>query len=114
MKTTGIRRIAAQTSTLVLTMTMLGIASHTAIAAEGKTLYGQRLCITCHGPEGKAPIQSTYPKLAGQNKDYLLQQITDIQSGARNNGSTSVMKSLIKSVTAEEIDAIADYLSAIE
>ena len=41
MKTTGIRRIAAQTSTLVLTMTMLGIASHTAIAAEGKTLYGQ-------------------------------------------------------------------------
>ena len=51
-------------------------------AADGKKLFGQKLCITCHGPEGKAPIQSTYPKLAGQNKDYLVRQVTDIQSGA--------------------------------
>jgi cytochrome c len=47
--------------------------------------------------EGSAPIISTYPKLAGQNKDYLVQQFKDIQSGARDN--------------AADIDAIADYLS---
>ena len=111
---TIIRRITAAAPALAIAMTMLAITSHPANAANGKVLFGQRLCITCHGPEGKAPIQSAYPKLAGQNKDYLVQQITDIQSGARNNGLTQLMKSLVKDVTAEEIDAIADYLSAIE
>ncbi len=83
-------------------------------AADGQALYGQKLCITCHGPEGKAPIQSTYPKLAGQNKEYLVQQATDIQSGARNNGLTNVMKPIVANVTADEIEAIAEYLSSIQ
>ena len=114
MKVTIIRRVTAAAPALAYVITMLAITSHPAHAANGQALFGQRLCITCHGPEGKAPIQPTYPKLAGQNKDYLVQQITDIQSGARNNGLTQIMKPLIKNVTAEEIGAIAEYLSTIE
>lgn len=89
-------------------------ASQTTGAADGQALFGQRLCSTCHGPEGKTPIQSAYPKLAGQNKEYLVQQITDIQSGARNNGLTAVMKPIVEKVTAEEIEAIAKYLSGVQ
>jgi len=90
------------------------LLSQRVIAADGQALYGQKLCITCHGPEGKSPIQSTYPKLAGQNKEYLVQQVTDIQSGARNNGLTNVMKPIVANVTAEEIEAIAEYLSGVQ
>jgi cytochrome c len=61
--------------------------------------------------EGSAPIISTYPKLAGQNKDCLVQQFKDIQSGARDNAQTSAMKGIVQGVSAADIDAIADYLS---
>ncbi len=79
---------------------------------QGKELYSQRFCVGCHGPEGKSPVSPNYPILAGQKKDYLIQQFKDIQSGARNNGITSTMSALIQPVTAEEITAIASYLSA--
>ena len=81
---------------------------------DGASLFGKRLCITCHGAEGKSPIIGTYPKLAGQSKDYLVQQFTDIQSGARNNAQAAVMQGIVSPVTAEEIDTIATYLSQLE
>jgi len=78
----------------------------------GMELYSQRYCAGCHGPAGKSPVSPNYPILAGQKKDYLIQQFKDIQSGARNNGNTSTMSALVQNVTAEEIMSIASYLSA--
>ncbi len=98
----------------IFTTLLMMLFGQSVVAADGKALYGQRLCITCHGPDGKSPIQTTYPKLAGQNKEYLVQQITDIKSGARNNGLTNVMKPIVANVTDEEIDAIAEYLSGVQ
>ena len=79
---------------------------------QGMELYTERYCVGCHGPAGESPVSPNYPILAGQNKDYLIQQFKDIQSGARNNGITSTMRTLVQPVTAEEISAIASYLSA--
>jgi cytochrome c553 len=79
---------------------------------QGMELYTERYCVGCHGSAGKLPVSPNYPILAGQNKDYLIQQFKDIQSGARNNGITSTMSALVQPVTAEEISAIASYLSA--
>ena len=80
----------------------------------GQSLYSEKLCITCHGPEGKSPIDTNYPVLAGQNKEYLIQQIRNIKTGARNNGLTSVMNSVVQGVSDEEIESIAAYLSTVE
>ncbi|MDH3376946.1 MAG: c-type cytochrome [Gammaproteobacteria bacterium] len=88
---TIIRGITATAPALAFAMTMLVITSCPVNAADGQVLFGQRSCITCHGPEGNVPIRSAYPKLAGQSKDYLVQQTTDIQSGARNNGLTQAV-----------------------
>ncbi len=82
-----------------------------ALQSKGKELYSQRYCAGCHGPAGKSPVSPDYPLLAGQNRDYLLRQFKDIQSGARNNGITSTMSVLVQQVTEEEISAIAGYLS---
>ena len=97
---------------LIVALSAFGNVS-VATAADGKSLFEQRLCITCHGVGGAAPIISTYPRLAGQNKDYLVQQFKDIQSGARNNAQTSAMKGIVAGVSAEDIDAIAEYLSKL-
>jgi len=80
----------------------------------GAQLYQQRTCIACHGPDAKTPILPVYPKLAGQNPAYLLQQMHDIKSGARSNGNTPAMKGVMHLVTDEELKAIADWLGGLE
>jgi len=88
--------------------------SFNAAAADGEALYTQKMCQTCHGAEGKAPIMGAYPKINGQNKDYLVAQMKDIKSGARSNGMTAAMKAMVATVTDEEFEAIADYLSKVK
>ncbi|MFQ5661560.1 MAG: c-type cytochrome [Gammaproteobacteria bacterium] len=97
---------------ILRTCTIFLLGSLTAtLAADGKALYTQKLCVTCHGEAGNKPIMPQYPKLAGQNKEYMLQQIKDIKSGQRSNGMSAAMKALVANVGDEDIDAIADYLS---
>jgi cytochrome c len=90
--------------------------SGTAIAElDGEKLYKSPAkggCMACHGKDANTPILPTYPKLAGQNEAYLLQQLKDIQSGARNNGQTAAMKGIMHMVNDEEMAAIAKWLSS--
>ncbi|MEO2280325.1 c-type cytochrome [Pseudoalteromonas sp. YIC-468] len=83
-------------------------------AADGKALYTEKNCHTCHGADGKAPIMPLYPKLAGQNKDYMVAQMKDIKSGARSNGMSMAMKAMVANVSDEEFEAIAAYLAGVQ
>ena len=80
---------------------------------DGETQYTERGCVYCHGPAGKEPVLTEYPKLAGQNKEYLLQQMLDIKSMARDNGYTGMMQPAILSISDEEFAVIAAYLAAL-
>ena len=80
---------------------------------DGATLYKERTCIACHGPDAKTPILPMYPKLAGQNAEYALQQMKDIKSGARSNGNTPAMKGIMFLVNEEEMKVLADYISSL-
>ncbi|MFY8298438.1 c-type cytochrome [Pseudoalteromonas sp. SS15] len=88
--------------------------ANNAEAADGKALYTAKMCQTCHGAEGKAPIMDAYPKINGQNKTYLLNQMKDIKSGARANGMSMAMKAMVANVSDAELEAIADYLSKVK
>ena len=95
---------------------LLGLSSG-ASALDGGALYKDPKkggCTACHGKDAKTPIMPMYPKLAGQNEAYLVQQMKDIQSGARNNGQTAAMKGVMHMVNEEEIAAIAKYLSSLQ
>ena len=83
-------------------------------ALTGEELYKQRTCIACHGPDAKTPILPVYPKLAGQNPAYMLQQTLDIKSGARSNGNTAAMKGVMHLVTDEELKTITDWLGTLK
>ena len=89
------------------------LGSSVASAADGAALFKEKTCIACHGAEGKKPLLPVYPKLAGQNKDYMKQQMTDIKSGARANGQAAAMKGIMHLVSDEDIEALADYLSKL-
>ena len=88
-------------------------ASGMVVAADGAALYQSKTCWSCHGKDAKTPIMPVYPKLAGQNKDYALQQMKDIKSGARSNGQSAAMKGVMGLVSDEEMAAIAEYLSTL-
>ena len=70
---------------LVLTFTAFSSLAQDE-ALDGEALYTERGCIYCHGPAGREPALPDYPKLDGQNEDYLVQQMKDIKSRARDNG----------------------------
>ena len=80
---------------------------------DGATLYQQRTCIACHGPDAQTPILPEYPKLAGQNEAYLLRQMKDIKSLARNNGNTAAMAGVMHLVNEQEMEALAKYISGL-
>lgn len=90
------------------------IASQSAIAADGEKLYTEKLCMTCHGAEGKAPIMPLYPKVNGQSKEYTAAQIKMIKDGSRAGGLTAAMKAMVATLSDEEIDAISEYLATVE
>ena len=83
-------------------------------ALDGEALYKEKTCIACHGADAKTPILPNYPKLAGQNAAYLLQQAIDIKSGARDNANTPAMKGVMHLVSDEELKAIADWLASLK
>lgn len=112
------KKIGAALCELALCTSMAGAAALLMPAAalgagDGAELFNKKGCVACHGPEGNAPINPAFPKLGGQNKQYLIQQIGDIKSGARDNGQTAQMKGIAQNVSEDEIEAIADYLSSL-
>ncbi len=101
-------------SILAVLALFLVFAANPLEAAEGKMLFATKTCIACHGVDGKKPLLPAYPKLAGQNKDYLLQQMKDIKTGARANGNSAAMKGVMHLVNEAEMGDIAAYLSGLK
>jgi len=89
------------------------LTSAPTMALDGAELYKTKTCFSCHGQDAKTPILPTYPKIAGQNADYAVQQMKDIKSGARANGMSAAMKGVMHLVNDEEIKAIADWLATL-
>lgn len=87
--------------------------SGTLMAADGEALYKSKTCVACHGKDAKTPIMPNYPKIAGQNKEYALQQMKDIKSGARSNGLAAAMKGVMHLVSDEEMAALAEYVAGL-
>ena len=98
---------------LLAAMLSSAFALQVAVAQDGAALYAGKACIACHGADGNTPINDFTPKLAGQNKTYLVQQMKDIASGARSNGQTAQMKGIASALSDDEIEAISAYLSGL-
>lgn len=69
-------------------------------------------CRACHGAGGAAPIIGSYPKLNGQNKDYLVQSLKAYKGGQRSGGMAAVMVGQAQMLSDQEIDQLAEYYSA--
>jgi cytochrome c553 len=75
-------------------------------AARGATKA--TVCSACHGPNGNSTTPE-WPRLAGQNAVYIVEQLRLFRSGVRNN---PVMKPLASTLSDQDIDDIAVYYEA--
>lgn len=90
---------------------VLSIASAKDAALNGAQLFQAKGCVACHGADGRSPVVPNYPKVAGQNKGYLYNQLRDTKNGSRSNGQSAIMKGIMTNVSDEEMRAIADWLA---
>ncbi|PPT78820.1 cytochrome C biogenesis protein CcsA [Xanthomonas arboricola pv. populi] len=72
--------------------------------AKGKAT-GQS-CIDCHGADGNAPIDPSYPKLGGQYGDYLAHALQAYRSGDRQH---PLMTAQATALSDQDIADLAAY-----
>ena len=76
----------------------------------GKTL-AQQVCSICHGLDGNS-ISPKFPRLAGQQKQYLENQLKDFRARHRADPpGPEYMWGIARSLTDEQIAGLADYFS---
>lgn len=69
-------------------------------------------CVSCHGPAGSG-VGDAFPPLAGQPAAYLKAQLLAWQGGTRHNDPNDLMGHIAKSLTAEEVQSVAEYFAAL-
>jgi cytochrome c553 len=70
------------------------------------------VCSSCHGPGGRS-ISSTFPRLAGQQKDYLIAQLTAFRDHKRADPhAQTYMWGMAARLSDPTIAAVAAYYAA--
>ncbi|KGM51706.1 cytochrome C biogenesis protein CcsA [Lysobacter concretionis Ko07 = DSM 16239] len=77
--------------------------------ANAKGVATGQSCIDCHGAEGNAPIDPSYPILAGQYVDYLAYALESYRNGSRDHVMMSMQA---KDLTDQQIADLAAYFGS--
>ncbi|MCX7221077.1 MAG: c-type cytochrome [Burkholderiales bacterium] len=98
---------------------LLSVSSCAAIAGgnieAGKLAAEKFNCASCHGANYSTPIDPSYPKLAGQHKDYLAQALKAYQrgtDGAYGRGN-AIMGAQAKALSNTDIQNISAYIHSL-
>lgn len=90
---------------------LFSVSAQAADLAAGKAKADQA-CAACHAKEGNwsAPIDPSYPKLAGQYKDYLYQALVQYKDGRRKNG---IMAGMAAALSKDEMNNLSAYFASL-
>ena len=80
----------------------------------GKALSDKYSCAACHGADLGSPIDPSYPKLAGQHKDYLEHALITYKRGDSGYGrNNAIMGGVVKPLSHQDIKDLAAYLHSL-
>lgn len=79
-------------------------------AVAGKTIALQ-VCSNCHGVTGIS-VSPAFPKLAGQTRQYLIDQLTDFKTHARTDPNAKRFMWGFTHLTDAQIDELATYFAS--
>lgn len=83
-------------------------------AADGDIAAGKAkatVCAACHGADGNGGADPTWPKLAGQDADYIAKQLADFKAGRRKN---AIMSGMAAPLSAAEVRNLGAYFASLK
>jgi cytochrome c553 len=94
------------------TAVALAAAASSALAADvaaGKAKH-EAVCAACHGKDANTPIDPSYPRLAGQHRDYLERSLLDYKNGSRKN---AIMAGQAQPLSRADIENLAAFYASL-
>jgi len=95
-----------------------GCAAQAQDLAAGKAVFDKFNCASCHGADAKTAVDPSYPILAGQHEDYLVQALKSYKRGAAGAPASSnvrknpIMGAFAAQLSDQDIEHVAQWLSA--
>jgi len=87
-------------------------------AADDKVgeLLKKGACVSCHGENFSKPVDPSYPKIAGQHKDFLFVALKSYktENQATWGRANGVMGGVAKQFTNNELKALAAYVGSLD
>lgn len=92
-------------------------AADPALVALGEKIYrggnletGVPACAACHGPAGQGNRLANFPKVAGQQAQYIIDQMAVFKEKARPG---EMMWDIAARISDEEVKAVASYMNGL-
>jgi len=104
--------IAAAFSLVAIIVAACGGTRPESAGVESTVAGTVHICSSCHGPDGRS-ISPTFPRLAGQQKDYLVAQLQAFRDKTRADPhAQTYMWGMAARLSESTIDGIATYYSS--
>lgn len=83
--------------------------------AQVAQLLQKGACVSCHGDNFSKAIDPSYPKLAGQHKDYLYVALRSykLENNPKGGRTNAIMGGMAKQFTNAELKELANYISSL-
>jgi cytochrome c553 len=109
MLTSASTRAALTRAGVVLATFGFVSAVQAADIAAGRAKHEQA-CAACHGKDANSPIDPSYPKLAGQHRDYLERALLDYRAGGRKN---AIMAAQAQALSRADITNLSAFYASL-
>jgi len=98
----------------VVTAACLWLVLVAPVHAGGNVAAGQAkagVCAGCHGADGNGGADPLWPRLAGQDPDYIAKQMADFKSGARKD---PIMSGMATPLSAADMKNLGTYYASLK
>ena len=83
------------------------------MAADGQALFAK--CAGCHGQKGEKPALGKSAVIGGMDAATVLKDLEGYKAGTLNkHGMGGLMKGQVASLSADDMKALADYISKLK
>jgi cytochrome c553 len=100
--------------------TLTGLEADAGRAPLGQRVYrggdsssGVAACIACHGPGGDGNPAAGYPSIKGQHSAYVAAQLRAYRAGTRKTDPNQMMRDVTRTMSDEQIDAVAAFIQGM-
>lgn len=71
-------------------------------------------CIGCHGPSGHGNYLTAYPRISGQNAEYMLTTLKAYADGTRTSDPNQMMRNIASQLLEDEMRAVTSYVQGLQ